>query len=247
MQSLQNAPSGGSLCFLPFLYKDIYIRIYISYKRRVSVCTSSESFCIEKCYPSFTKRKKIKVPKLFSVVFQHLCRQQRALAPLFCAKANPLPLESISLFLKKEKKTVQDLLIPLYTQNHKDSMSFPGISRVLNRFVEWVRTPTLFGHPRKNQSRKPNAKSTKPRSSRGKKTTSVIFQRSRLDKKKSQRWENTGRTVERRKTFPLFLAGKAAAGGSPSPWTGHRSRGRGWHRRGDPSTGGGLRGAFGGR
>lgn len=104
VQSLQNAPSGGSLCFLPFLYKDIYIRIYISYKRRVSVCTSSESFCIEKCYPSFTKRKKIKVPKLFSVVFQHLCRQQRALAPLFCAKANPLPLESISLFFKKEKK-----------------------------------------------------------------------------------------------------------------------------------------------
>lgn len=88
------------------------------------------------------------------------------------------------------------MLIPLYTQNHKDSMSFPGISRVLNRFVERVRTPTLFGHPRKNQSRKPNAKSTKPRSSRGKKTTSVIFQRSRLDKKKKsavgKHWENRG-------------------------------------------------------
>lgn len=85
-------------------------------------------------------------------------------------------------------------------------MSFPGISRVLNRFVERART--FFGHPRKNQSGKPNAKSTKPRSNRGEKTTSVIFQRSRLDKKKiSQRWENTGRTLERRKTLPLFLAG----------------------------------------
>lgn len=165
MQSLQNAPSGGLLCFLPFLYKDIYVGIYISYKRRVSVRTSSESFCIEKCYPSFTKRKKIKVPKLFSVVFQHLCRQQRALAPLFCAKANPLPLEFISLFFKKKK--VQDLLIPLYTQNHKDSVSFPGISRVLNRFVERVRTQTFFGHPRKNQSRKPNAKSTKTQEQSG--------------------------------------------------------------------------------
>lgn len=70
-------------------------------------------------------------------------------------------------------------------------MSFPGISRVLNRFMEWVRTQIFFRHPRKNQSRKPNAKSTKPRSNRGEKTTSVIFQRSRLDKK-SQRWENLG-------------------------------------------------------
>lgn len=113
------------------------------------------------------------------------------------------------------------MLIPLYTQNHKDSMSFPGISRVLNRFVERVRTQTFFGHPRKNQSRKPNAKSTKPRSNRGEKTTSVIFQRSRLDRK-SQRWENTGRTLERRKTLPLFLGGKdRGRPGAPARGTGH--------------------------
>lgn len=90
---LRVACSASSLSFIK-----IYTAGYISYKRRVSVRTSSESFCIEKCYPSFTKRKKPKVSKPFSVVFQHLCRQQRALAPLFCAKANPLPLEFISLF-----------------------------------------------------------------------------------------------------------------------------------------------------
>lgn len=133
------------------------------------------------------------------------------------------------------------MLIPLYTQNHKDSMSFPGISRVLNRFVERVRTPTLFGHPRKNQSRKPNAKSTKPRSSRGKKTTSVIFQRSRLDKKKKVSGGKTlGEPWRGGRLSRSSSPGRPRPAGSPSPWTGHRSRGRGWHRRGDPGTGEGT-------
>lgn len=79
-------------------------------------------------------------------------------------------------------------------------MSFPGISRVLNRFMERVRKQTFFGHPRKNQSRKPNAKSTKPRSNQGEKTTSVIFQRSCLDKKKHQRRENLGEEED----FPVL-------------------------------------------
>lgn len=134
------------------------------------------------------------------------------------------------------------MLIPLYTQNRKDSMSFPGISRVLNRFVEWVRTRTFFRHPRKNQSRKANSNSTKPRSNWGEKTTSVIIQRSHLDKKKSQRWENTGRTLKR-KTFPLFLARKAAAGREPQPIDG-ASAGTG---EGIPAPVGACGVAFGGR
>lgn len=76
--------------------------------------TSSESFCIEKCYPSFTKRKKF--PNYFSVVFRHLSRQQRALAPLFCAKANPLPLEFISLFFLIWKKVQGLLILPSHTK-----------------------------------------------------------------------------------------------------------------------------------
>lgn len=119
-------------------------------------------------------------------------------------------------------------------------MSFPRISRVLNRFVERVRTQIFFRHPRKKQSRKRNAKSTKPRSNRGEKTTSVIFQRSRLDKK-SQQWENTGRTLERKKTFLLFLARKAAAGQEPQPAAGAGTR------EGTPAPVGVCGVAFGGR
>lgn len=119
--------------------------------------TSSESFCIEKCYPSFTKRKKF--PNYFSVVFRHLSRQQRALAPLFCAKANPLPLEFISLFFFNMKKS-SGFTNPPFTHKtrRKDSTSFPVISRVLNGFKNRLRMQTFFGHPQKREkkNRKPS-------------------------------------------------------------------------------------------
>lgn len=114
--------------------------------------TSSESFCIEKCYPSFTKRKKF--PNYFSVVFRHLSRQQRALAPLFCAKANPLPLEFISLFFFYKKKS-SGFTNPPFTHKtrRKDSTSFPVISRVLNGFKNRLRMQTFFGHPQKKTTK----------------------------------------------------------------------------------------------
>lgn len=61
-------------------------------------------------------KEKNRSSQTFSVVFQHLCRQQRALAPLFCAKANPLPLEFISLLFFKEKNSPGFANPPLQTK-----------------------------------------------------------------------------------------------------------------------------------
>lgn len=145
--------------------------------------TSSESFCIEKCYPSFTKRKKF--PNYFSVVFRHLSRQQRALAPLFCAKANPLPLEFISLFFFNMKKS-SGFTNPPFTHKtrRKDSTSFPVISRVLNGFKNRLRMQTFFGHPQKREKKKQKTQHTHKKQSGRARKPSLSYSNGVASKKK---------------------------------------------------------------
>lgn len=103
--------------------------------------------------------KEKKVPKLFSVVFRHLSRQQRALAPLFCAKANPLPLEFISLFFfLRKKKSPGFANPPLHTKPEGFNVFSWDLTRAkriqgAGEDADFLRTPK-----KENQSRKPNAK-----------------------------------------------------------------------------------------
>lgn len=100
VQSLPNATSGGFLFFLPFFYK--YIWRYISYKRRVTLYRHQRSRSALRSVIQVSPKNN-KIPKLFSVVFRHLSRQQRALAALPVQK-QLLCLQSLFTSLKETQK-----------------------------------------------------------------------------------------------------------------------------------------------
>lgn len=108
---LRVACSASSLSFIK-----IYTTGYISPIKGGWVYVHQVNRSALRSVIQVSQKEKIKVPKLFSVVFQHLCRQQRALARLFCAKANPLPLEFISLFFLKKKNSPGFANPPLQTK-----------------------------------------------------------------------------------------------------------------------------------